>query len=161
MLPYTKYYESQWTHRLQRNATCSDCLRIVLTFLCGKILLRTEYEEGQWHHRLERNASCRDCLHPKCTNPDCRTCPRCHNSKCKVKRIQCAKVFDHTQSMLPHNAEELARWLCPTCVFTCCQVCRKEPDTARARTRRLTQRKRWTCADCLQSVLQEKNKQHQ
>ena len=164
ILPHTAYEEGQWIHRLERNASCKDCPVIVPTCpckVCRKIFPRTEYEDGQWHNRLERNASCRDCLHPKCTNPDCRTCPRCHNGQCKIKSMQCTKVFEHKQSTLPQNEEELARCLCPTCVFTCSQVCCKEPNTTKARSRRLTQGKRWTCADCLQSALQEKNKQHQ
>ena len=163
ILPRTEYDGSQWEHRLQRNATCIHYLPpdVVPTFRCKvfkKILPRTAYHESQWYHRQAQNASCRDCLQPKCTNPDCRTCPSCHNSQCKVQSMQCAKVFDHTRSTLPQNEEELARWSCPTCVFTYCQVCRKEPNTTKAPSRRLTHRKRWTCVDCLQSALQEKKK---
>eukprot|EP00973_Karenia_brevis_P015923 2177674-Karenia_brevis.AAC.1 len=73
-----------------------------------KRLPEAKYSHSQWTRCLERNAGCKDCLHPRCTNPNCKTCPRCHNSKCKVKSMQCKKVFEHTQSTLPQNEEELA-----------------------------------------------------
>ena len=149
------YSTSMWHNRHTRRAVCQDCLRKGITVethqcdVCQQHLREADYTNSMWKHRHTRRAVCNACLHPRCTNPQCKACQTCYNTKCKMKPGQCTKDFDgklRIQSMLPETAEELAIWLCPTCIFTCCQVCRKEPAQATIRARRLKQRQLWTCA---------------
>ena len=177
--PKDEFKPSAWKLRFSQKIVCRQCESTgKFCKVCGKgITVEThqcdvcqqhrrqaDYTQWMWNNRHRQRAVCNACLHPKCTNPKCKACKTCYNTKCQMKPGQCTKDFDgklRTKSMLPKTAEELANWLCPTCIFTCCQVHRKEPAQATIRARRLKQRQLWTCAGCLQAALQLENKQHQ
>ena len=51
-----------------------------------------------------------------------------------IKLCQSVRWKPTLQNQLPKNKEEeLERSLCPTCIYTCCQFCHKEADTAKSR----------------------------
>ena len=94
---------------------------------------RTAYNESQWYKRHFQNATCNSCLHPTCTNATCKACKTCCYTKDKAK--QCTKVFPG-KLQLPRNADEVACWKCPSCIYACCQVCGKENSHAKRRLAR-------------------------
>eukprot|EP00973_Karenia_brevis_P000036 4140-Karenia_brevis.AAC.1 len=55
---------------------------------------------------------------------------------------------------------ELQQCLCPTCMWTCCQICRSEAAQGKARTKRLSLKRKWTYANCAQKELEMANKKH-
>ena len=163
MLPAAMYDYYQYPDRLKRKDSCIDCVppKTDSTFqctVCRKILPQTAYKQSQWYHRQDQNATCNSCLHPTSTNPKCKACKTCYNTKCKAKH--CTKECK-LKLELPRNLSELQQWKCPTCQFTCCQICGQEPSNPKRTSKRLEARVRWTCAECQQKALLEENKQHQ
>eukprot|EP00973_Karenia_brevis_P016647 2280043-Karenia_brevis.AAC.1 len=64
------------------------------------------------------------------------------------------------QLALAANNEELIRWLCPTCEWTCCQVCDTEAKNGSYWQKKLQTKKHWTCAACQQKAREIVIKKH-
>jgi len=142
---------------------CIETCNMLTCSVCKKQQPPGNFSETPVCHRARSEKrgtlTCDSCFTPPCTNSACRGCRTCYSTQCKQKT--CTKPSTLWPEDLPRTEEELKTWKCPTCIFICCQVCSKEPNTARARSRRLTKKQRWTCADCEQKQLQHKDRQYQ
>ena len=102
--------------------------------------------------------TCNKCATPTCTNTQCRACRTCYSTRCRAK--PCNKHHSLTHSQLPHDRQQLNVWKCPTCTYTCCVVCGKEPAHQQTKSKWLKSEKQHTCAECNQKALAEKDKKY-